>query len=240
MKTNKQTNKLIQRINEEKIKCAEMLGFEEKLAKKLSKRMDDLSALNKGNFTEDKVNDLKLYVKAKKAEREMYFNQRTLHLNERDRIVQDALIRLSNKQFSVSVKQFSVSVIALKQEINSIDFELKEVEKGLARVVPEYLDAKRNLEWHVNYQKEVSEVAEALSLARAKVTKLRRESSALLNLLGLVNDSSNDEQTDTQSLAEDLECVSPRFSGKEAKDMLLLILERRNKENDNNEEAMII
>lgn len=238
MKANKQTNKLMQRINEEKTKCAEMLGFEEKLAKKLSKRMDDLSALNKGNFTEDKVNDLKLYVKAKKAEREMYFNQRTLRLNERDRIVQDALIRLSNKQFSVSVKQFSVSVIALKQEINSIDFELKEVEKGLARVVPEYLDAKRNLEWHVDYQKEVSEVAEALSLARAKVTKLRRESSALSNLLGLVNDSSNDEQTDIQSLAEDLECVSPRFSGKETKDMLLLILARGNKEN--NEEAMII
>lgn len=233
MKTNKQTNKLMQRINEEKTRCAEMLGFEEKLAKKLSKRMDDLSALNKGNFTEDKVNDLKLHVKAKKAEREMYFNQRTLHLNERDRIVQDALIRLSNKQFSVSV-------IALKQEINSIDFELKEVEKGLARVVPEYLDAKRNLEWHVNYQKEVSEVAEALSLARAKVTKLRRESSALSSLLGLVSDSGNDEQVDTQSLAEDLNCVYSRFSGKETKDMLLLILERRNKENDNNEEAMII
>lgn len=233
MKTNKQTNKLMQRINEEKTRCAEMLGFEEKLAKKLSKRMDDLSALNKGNFTEDKVNDLKLHVKAKKAEREMHFNQRTLHLNERDRIVQDALIRLSNKQFSVSV-------IALKQEINSIDFELKEVEKGLARVVPEYLDAKRNLEWHVNYQKEVSEVAEALSLARAKVTKLRRESSALSSLLGLVSDSGNDEQVDTQSLAEDLNCVYSMFSGKETKDMLLLILERRNKENDNNEEAMII
>lgn len=233
MKTNKQTNKLMQRINEEKTRCAEMLGFEEKLAKKLSKRMDELSALNKGNFTEDKVNDLKLYVKAKKAEREMYFNQRTLCLNERDRIVRRAMIRLSNKQFSVSV-------IALKQEINSIDFELKEVEKGLARVVPEYLDAKLNLEWHITYQKDVSEVAEALSLARAKVTKLRRESSALSNLLGLVSDSSNDEQVDIQSLAEDLECVSPRFSGKEAKDMLLLILERRNKENDNNEEAMII
>lgn len=225
------TNKLMQRINEEKTRCAEMLGFEEKLAKKLSKRMDDLSALSKGNFTEDKVNDLKLYVKVKKAEREMYFTKRTLCLNERDRAVQDALIRLSNKQFSVSV-------IALKQEINSIDFELNEVEKGLARVVPEYLDAKRNLEWHVDYQKEVSEVAEALSLARAKVTKLRRESSALSNLLGFVSDSGNDEQVDTQSLAEDLNCVYSRFSGKETKDMLLLILERRNKEN--NEEAMII
>lgn len=228
----------MQRINEEKTRCAEMLGFEEKLAKKLSKQMEDLSALNKGNFTEDKVNDLKLYVKAKKAEREMYFTKRTLCLNERDRAVQDALIRLSNKQFSVSVKQFSVSVIALKQEINSIDFELNEVEKGLARVVPEYLDAKRNLEWHVDYQKEVSEVAEALSLARAKVTKLRRESSALSNLLELVGDSGNDEQVDAQSLAEDLNCISPRFSGKETKDMLLLILERRNK--DNSEEAMII
>ena len=58
------------------------------------------------------------------------------------------------------------------------------------------------------------------------------------NLLGLVSDSSNDEQVDTQSLAKDLECVSPRFSGKEAKDMLLLILERRNK--DNGKEAVII
>lgn len=231
MKTNKETHKLIQRINEEKTKCAEMLGFEEKLAKKLSKRMDELSRLNKGNFTENRVNDLKLHVKVKKAEREMCFTRRTLCLNERDRAVQDALIRLSNKQFSVSV-------IALKQEINLIDFELKEVEKELARVVPEYLDAKRNLEWHVDYQKEVSEVAEALSLARAKVTKLRRESSALSSLLGLVGDSDNDERVDTQSLAEDLECVSPRFSGKETKDMLLLILERRNKEN--NEEAMII
>lgn len=238
MKTNKETHKLMQRINEEKTKCAEMLGFEEKLAKKLSKRMDELSALNKGNFTEDKVNDLKLYVKAKKAEREMYFNQRTLCLNERDRIVQDALIRLSNKQFSVSVKQFSVSVIALKQELNSIDFELKEVEKNIEKVVPEYLDAKLNLEWHITYQKDVSEVAEALSLARAKVTKLRRESSALSSLLGFVSDSEGDEQADIQSLAEDLECVSPRFSSKETKDMLLLILERRNKEN--NEEAMII
>lgn len=238
MKTNKQTNKLMQRINEEKTKCAEMLGFEEKLAKKLSKRMDELFALNKGNFTEDKVNDLKLHVKAKKAEREMYFTKRTLCLNERDRIVQDALITLSNKQFSVSVKQFSVSVIALKQEINSIDFELKEVEKGLARVVPEYLDAKRNLEWHITYQKDVSEVAEALSLARAKVTKLRRESSALSSLLGFVSDSEGDEQADIQSLAEDLTCVSSRFSGKETKDMLLLILARGNKEN--NEEAMII
>lgn len=238
MKTNKETHKLMQRINEEKTKCAEMLGFEEKLAKKLSKRMDELFALNKGNFTEDKVNDLKLHVKAKKAEREMYFTKRTLCLNERDRIVQDALITLSNKQFSVSVKQFSVSVIALKQEINSIDFELKEVEKGLARVVPKYLDAKRNLEWHITYQKDVSEVAEALSLARAKVTKLRRESSALSSLLGFVSDSEGDEQADIQSLAEDLECVSPRFSGKETKDILLLILERRNKEN--NEEAMII
>lgn len=238
MKANKQTNKLMQRINEEKTKCAEMLGFEEKLAKKLSKRMDELSALNKGNFTEDKVNDLKLYVKAKKAEREMYFNQRTLRLNERDRAVQNALIRLSNKQFSVSVKQFSVSVIALKQEINSIDFELKEVEKGLARVVPEYLDAKLNLEWHITYQKDVSEVAEALSLARAKVTKLRRELSALSSLLGFVSNSEGDEQVDIQSLAEDLNCVYSRFSGKETKDMLLLILERRNKEN--NEEVMII
>lgn len=231
MKTNKETHKLMQRINEEKIRCAETLDFEEKLAKKLSKRMDELSALNKGNFTEDKVNDLKLHVKAKKAEREMYFTQRTLCLNERDRAVHDALIRLSNKQFSISV-------VALKQEISLIDFELKEVEKGIARVVPEYLDAKRNLEWHVNYQKEVSEVAEALSLARAKVTKLRRESSALSSLLGLVSDSGNDEQVDTQSLAKDLECVSPRFSGKETKDMLLLILERRNKENS--EEAVII
>lgn len=238
MKTNKETHKLIQRINEEKTKCAEMLGFEEKLAKKLSKRMDELSALNKGNFTEDKVNDLKLHVKAKKAEREMYFNQRTLHLNERDRIVQDALIRLSNKQFSVSVKQFSVSVIALKQELNLIDFELKEVEKSIEKVVPEYLDAKLNLEWHIDYQKDVSEVAEALSLARAKVTKLRRESSALSSLLGLVDDSGNEEQVDIQSLAEDLNCVSPRFSGKETKDMLLLILARGNKEN--NEEAIII
>lgn len=233
MKTNKETHKLMQRINEEKVKCAEMLGIEEKLAKKLSRRVDELSGLNKGNFTEDRVNDLKLHVKVKKAEREMYFTRRTLCLNERDRVVQDALIRLSNKQFSVSV-------IALKQEINLIDFELKEVEKGLARVVPEYLDAKRNLEWHVNYQKEVFEVAEALSLVRAKVTKLRRESSALSSLLGLVDDSGNDkhEQVDTQRLAEDLECVSPRFSGKEIKDMLLLILERRN--NENNEEAMII
>lgn len=227
----KANNKLMQRINEEKTKCAEMLGFEEKLAKKLSKRMDELSALNKENFTEDKVNDLKLHVKAKKAEREMYFIQRTLCLNERDRAVQDALIRLSNKQFSISV-------VALKQEISLIDFELKEVETGIARVVPEYLDAKRNLERHVNYQKEVSEVAEALSLARAKVTKLRRESSALSNLLGLVSDSSSESDSDTQSLAEDLECVSPRFSGKETKDMLLLILERRSKENS--EEAVII
>lgn len=227
----KANNKLMQRINEEKAKCAETLGFEEKLAKKLSKRMDELSRLNKGNFAEDRVNDLKLHVKVKKAEREMYFTRRTLCLNERDRAVQDALTRLSNKQFSVSV-------IALKQEINLIDFELKEVEKGLTRVVPEYLDAKRNLEWHVNYQKEVSEVAEALSLARAKVTKLCRESLALSSLLELVSDSGNDERVDTQSLAEDLECVSPRFSGKETKDMLLLILERRNKEN--NEEAMII
>ena len=35
----------------------------------------DLSALNKGNFTEDKVNDLKLYGKVKKTEREMYFQK---------------------------------------------------------------------------------------------------------------------------------------------------------------------
>lgn len=232
MKANKQTNKLMQRINEEKTKCAEMLGFEEKLAKKLSKRMDGLSALNKGNFTEDKVNDLKLYVKAKKAEREMYFNQRTLRLNERDRIVRRAMIRLSNTRFSFSKMVF-------RQELATIEHELKDVEKSIEKVVPEYLDAKRNLERHVDYQKEVSEVAEALGLARAKVTKLRRESSALSNLLGLVNDSSsNDEQTDIQSLAEDLECVSPRFSGKETKDMLLLILARGNKEN--NEEAMII
>lgn len=234
MKTNKQTNKLMQRINEEKTRCAEMLGFEEKLTKKLSKRMEDLSALNKGNFTEDKVNDLKLYVKAKKAEREMYFNQRTLHLNERDRIVRRAMIRLSNTKFSFSE-------MAFRQELAAVEHELKDVEKSIEKVVPEYLDAKRNLEWHVDYQKEVSEVAEALSLARAKVTKLRRESSALSSLLGLVDDSGNDEQVDIQSLAEDLECVSPRFSGKETKDMLLLlILERRNKENDNNEEAMII
>lgn len=238
MKTNKQTTKLMQRINEEKTRCAEMLGFEEKLAKKLSKRMDELSALSKGNFTEDKVNDLKLYVKVKKAEREMYFTQRTLCLNERDRIVRRAMIRLSNTRFSFFE-------MAFRQELVAVEHELKDVEKSIEKVVPEYLDAKRNLEWHVDCQKEVSEVAEALSLTRAKVTKLRRESSALSNLLGLVNDSSNDEQTDTQSLAEDLECVSPRFSGKEAKDMLLLILERRNKENDNNEndnneEAVII
>lgn len=233
MKANKQTNKLMQRINEEKTRCAEMLGFEEKLAKKLSKRMDELSALNKGNFTEDKVNDLKLHVKAKKAEREMYFNQRTLHLNERDRIVRRAMIRLSNTRFSFSE-------MAFRQELAAVEHELKDVEKSIEKVVPEYLDAKRNLEWHVDYQKEVSEVAEALSLARAKVTKLRRESSALSNLLGLVSDSGNDEQVDTQSLAEDLNCVYSMFSGKETKDMLLLILERRNKENDNNEEAMII
>lgn len=231
MKTNKETHKLMQRINEEKIRCAEMLGIEEKLAKKLSKRVDELSGLNKGNFTEDRVNDLKLHVKAKKAEREMYFTQRTLCLNERDRITRRAMIGLSNTRFSFSE-------MAFRQELAAVEHELKEVEKELARVVPEYLDAKRNLEWHVNYQKEVSEVAEALSLARAKVTKLRRESSALSNLLGLVSDSGNDEQVDTQRLAEDLECVSPRFSGKETKDMLLLILERRNKEN--NEEAMII
>lgn len=231
MKTNKQTNKLMQRINEEKTRCAEMLGFEEKLAKKLSKRMEDLSALNKGNFTEDKVNDLKLYVKAKKAEREMYFNQRTLCLNERDRIVRRAMIRLSNIKFSFSE-------MAFRQELAAVEHELKDVEKSIEKVVPEYLDAKRNLEWHVDYQKEVSEVAEALGLARAKVTKLRRESSALSNLLGLVSDSGNDEQVDTQSLAEDLNCVYSRFSGKETKDMLLLILARGNKEN--NEEAMII
>lgn len=233
MKTNKETHKLMQRINEEKTRCAEMLGFEKKLAKKLSKRMDELSALSKGNFTEDKVNDLKLHVKAKKAEREMYFNQRTLHLNERDRIVRRAMIRLSNTRFSFSE-------MAFRQELAAVEHELKDVEKSIEKVVPEYLDAKRNLEWHVDYQKEVSEVAEALNLARAKVTKLRRESSALSNLLGLVSDSGNDEQVDTQSLAEDLNCVYSRFSGKETKDMLLLILERRNKENDNNEEAMII
>ncbi len=228
MKTNK---KLIQRINEEKTKCAEMLGFEEKLAKKLSKRMDELFALNKGNFTEDKVNDLKLYVKAKKAEREMYFNQKTLHLNERDRIVRRAMIRLSNTRFSFSEMVF-------RQEFAAVEHELKDVEKSIEKVVSEYLDAKRNLERHVNYQKDVSEVAEALNLARAKVTKLRRELSALSSLLGLVSDSEGDERTDTQSLAEDLNCVYSRFSGKETKDMLLLILERRNKEN--NEEAMII
>ena len=231
MKANKQTNKLMQRINEEKTRCAEMLGFEKKLAKKLSKRMDDLSALNKGNFTEDKVNDLKLYVKVKKAEREMYFNQRTLCLNERDRIVRRAMIRLSNTKFSFSE-------MAFRQEFTAVEHELKDVEKSIEKVVPEYLDAKRNLEWHVDYQKEVSEVAKALGLARAKVTKLRRESSALSSLLEFVDDSGNDEQVDIQSLAEDLNCVYSRFSGKETKDMLLLILERRNKEN--NEEVMII
>ena len=47
MKVNKKTHKLMQRINEEKIKCAEMLGFEEKLAKKLSKRLDELSVLDR-------------------------------------------------------------------------------------------------------------------------------------------------------------------------------------------------
>lgn len=233
MKTNKQTNKLMQRINEEKTRCAEMLGFEEKLAKKLSKRMEDLSALNKGNFTEDRVNDLKLHVKAKKAEREMYFTKRTLCLNERDRVVRRAMIRLSNIRFSFSE-------MAFRQELAAVEHELKDVEKSIEKVVPEYLDAKRNLERHVDYQKDVSEVAEALNLARAKVTKLRRESSALSNLLGLVSDSEGDEQVDTQSLAKDLNCVYSRFSGKETKDMLLLILERRNKENDNNEEAMII
>ena len=231
MKTNKETHKLMQRINEEKTKCAEILGFEEKLAKKLSKRMDELFALNKGNFTEDKVNDLKLYVKAKKAEREMYFNQKTLHLNERDRIVRRAMIRLSNTRFSFSEMVF-------RQELAAVEHELKDVEKSIEKVVSEYLDAKRNLERHVNYQKDVSEVAEALNLARAKVTKLRRESSALSSLLGLVDDSGNDEQVDIQSLAKDLNCVYSRFSGKETKDMLLLILERRNKEN--NEEVMII
>lgn len=232
MKANKETHKLMQRINEEKTKCAEMLGSEKKLAKRLSKRLDELSALNKGNFTEYKVNDLKLHVKAKKAEREMYFNQRTLHLNERDRVIRRAMIRLSNTRFSFSETAF-------RQEFAAVEHKLKDVEKELARVVSEYLDAKRNLERHVNYQKEVLEVAEALNLARAKVTKLRRESSALSSLLGLVGDSGNDEQADTQSLAEDLGCVSPRFNGEETKDMLLLILERRNKEN-NSKEAVII
>lgn len=233
MKTNKETHKLIQRINEEKTKCAEMLDFEEKLAKKLSKRVDELSGLNKGNFTEDKVNDLKLYVKAKKAEREMYFTRRTLCLNERDRIIRRAMIRLLNTRFSFSE-------MAFRQELAAVEHELKDAEKSIEKVVPEYLDAKRNLEQHVDYQKEVSEVAEALSLARAKVTKLRRESSALSSLLGLVSDSGNDEQADIQSLAEDLNCVSPRFSGKETKDILLLILERRNNDNDSGEEAVII
>lgn len=238
MKANKQTNKLMQRINEEKTKCAEMLGFEKKRAKRLSKRLDELSVLNKGNFTEYKVNDLKLHVKAKKAEREMYFTQRTLYLNERDRIVRRAMIRLSNIRFSFPE-------MAFRQELAAVEHKLKDVEKELVRVVPEYLDAKRNLERHVDYQKEVLEVAEALNLARAKVTKLRRESSALSNLLGLISDSGNDEQADTQSLAEDLGCVSSRFNGEETKDMLLLILKRMNKENDNNEndnneEAVII
>lgn len=230
MKTNKETHKLMQRINEEKTKCAEMLGIEERLEERLSKRLDELSGTNRGSFTENKVNDLKLRTKAKKAEREMYFTRRTLCLNERDRIVRRAIIRLSNARFFFSE-------IAFKQELAAVEHELKDVEKSIEKVVPEYLNAKQKLEWHVNYQKEVSEVAEALSLAKAKVTRLRRESSALSNLLGFVSNSEGDERTDTQSLAEDLECVLPRFSGKETKDMLLLILERRNK---NNEEAMII
>lgn len=229
MKTNNIT-KLMQRINEEKTKCAEMLDIEERLAERLSKRLDELSGLNRGSFIEDKANNLKLYVKAKKAEREMYFTRRTLCLNERDRIVRWATIRLSNARFSFFE-------IAFKQKLAAVEHELKDVEKSIEKVVPEYLDAKRNLEWHIDCQKEVSEVTEALNLARARVTKLRRELFALSNLLGFVSNSEDDERTDTQSLAEDLECVSPRFSGKETKDMLLLILERRNK---NNEEAVII
>lgn len=234
MKTNNMT-KLMQRMNEEKAKCAEMLGIEKRLAERLSKRLDELFESNRGSFIEDKVNDLKLRVKAKKAEREMYFTRRTLYLNERDRIVRRAMIRLSNTRFSFSE-------IAFKQELAAVEHELKDVEQSIEKVVPEYLDAKLELEQHTTYQKEVSEVTEALNLTRAKVTKLRRESSALSRLFEFVSESGNGNGTsvDSQSLAEDLECVSSRLGSKETKAILLLILERKNTNNTNNDEAVII
>ena len=226
-------------------KCSKMLDIKGKLAQKLAEKLNKLRELDNGSpdiyIIRDKVNELKLRVKEKKTEREMYFTRRTLCLDERDRIVQGALLRLSNKQFSVST-------IALKQELAAIDMELKEVEQGLARVVPEYLDTKRELERHVEHQKQMSDLAEALSHNRAIVVKLRKEMSALSMLLSFFVNNNDESRFDLDTAAENLMCTSARFSSSERKDILLLILERRKQENrgkdnndrNNDEEAVII